>query len=373
MEDRQYNVTFCILSALAIVMVVAGHAGCEVMTLGGLFPYYSFHIPLFMFISGYFYRESEEEHPLSYIRKKVRRLLLPYLLWNLAYGLLSWALRAIGFSMGESISLRTLFIDPFLHGYQYIYNYAAWFVPVLFVVELLNLAARLVLRRLMKFRAAGDGLVEWIMLAGSLLVGMAVVQLAIGGHVWGLYRAPGRILFLFPCFQMGRFYRVRLERYDSLGNLPYFAIVVGVQALLGICCNGLAFGSVWCSGFANGPVIPYVTSVSGIAFWLRIAKVLTPVLGESRAVRFLGQNTYAVMMHHVLAFMLVKAVIAGAAAFTGLCGDFDFAQFYGNIDYYYLVRGAEQFRLVYLAAGIVLPLGIQYGLRGIGNRFAIRR
>ena len=363
MEDRQYNVTFCILSALAIVMVAAGHAGCEILTLGGLFPYYSFHIPLFMFISGYFYRESEEEHPLHYIRKKVRRLLLPYLIWNLVYGLLAWALRAIGFSMGDSINLRTLFIDPFLHGYQYIYNYAAWFVPVLFVVEMLNLAARILLRRLVS-----DSLAEWLMLLGGLLVGMAVVQLAIGGHVWGLYRAPGRILFLFPCFQMGHFYRTRLERHDNLANLPYFGIVVGVQALLSICCNGLAFGSVWCSGFANGPVIPYVTSMSGIAFWLRVAKVLTPVFGESRVMRFLGQNTYAVMMHHVLAFMLVKAVIAGVAVFTGLCGDFDFTQFYGNIDYYYLVRGAEQFRLVYLAAGIILPLGLQFGLRRIGSR-----
>lgn len=73
--NRQLNMTFCILSALAIIMVVAGHLGYSILTLGELFPYYSFHIPLFMFISGYFYRESEEEHPLLYIKKKVCRRL----------------------------------------------------------------------------------------------------------------------------------------------------------------------------------------------------------------------------------------------------------------------------------------------------------
>lgn len=388
-NDQKLNLTFCVLSALAITMVVAGHVGYNIMTVGDLFPYYSFHIPLFMFISGYFYRESEEEHPFLYIKKKVRRLLAPYLIWNLVYGIIACAMRAEGFAMGEKISFRTLFLDPFLHGYQYIYNYAAWFVPTLFLVEIINLFARLILRRMAGQLAKYAGRreeqrehdaaeiskqpVEWIMLAGSLTVGMVTVWLAIGGHVWGDYKAAGRILFLFPCFQMGRFYHQKLEKHDTLGNLPYFAMVLGIQILLNICCNGLAFSSVWCTGFANGPVIPYVTIVSGIAFWLRIARVLTPLVGENGAVRFLGRNTYAVMMHHVIVFMLIKAVIAGVAVSAGLCPDFDFSQFYTNIDYFYLVRGAEQFKMVYLSAGVVLPLGLQYGLNRIGNRFAIRR
>ena len=376
-DELQLNMTFCILSALAIIMVVAGHLGYNIMTLGELFPYYSFHIPLFMFISGYFYRESEEEHPIHYIKKKVFRLLVPYLIWNLVYGIVASVMHACGFAMGEAISLRTLFIEPFLHGYQFIYNYASWFVPVLFVVEILNLFARLILRKIGKLPflkySGWLAATEWLMLIGSLIVGMVTVQLAIGGHVWGDYKAAGRILFLFPCYQMGRFYHEKLEKHDTLGNLPYFAIVLVVQALLNICCNGLAFSSVWCTGFANGPVIPYVTSVTGIAFWLRIARVLTPVADDSREVRCLGRSTYAVMMHHVMVFMLIKAAIAGIAVNTGLCGDFDFEQFYTNIDYIYLVRGSEQFKMAYLALGVMLPLALQYGLRRIGNGIKNRR
>lgn len=363
MKDKQYNMTFGVLSSLAIIMVVAGHIGYNIMTVGDLFPYYSFHIPLFMFISGYFYRESEEEHPLFYIKKKVCRLLVPYFVWNLIYGLVAWALRVVGFGMGEPIGFRTLLIAPFMNGYQFIYNYAAWFVPALFVIEIINLLARLVLRRF-------GNLSDWLMLIGSLVVGSLTVWLAIGGHVWGDYKAAGRILFLFPCFQMGQFYYKKLEEHDTLGNLPYFTIVVGIQVLLSICCNGLAFSSVWCTGFANGPVIPYVTSVSGIAFWLRIARVTAPFVKDSRAVGYLGQNTYAVMMHHVMAFMLIKAVIAGIAVFTGLCADFDFTQFYSNIDYFYLVRGTEQFKMVYLSVGVAVPLGLQYGLSRFGSRIS---
>lgn len=389
-QTREYNTTFGILSALTIIMVVAGHCGYHIMTVGELFPYYSFHVPLFMFISGYFYKDSEEDAPFTYLKKKVRRLLVPYFIWNVIYGLIAWGMRGVGFAMGEGISLRTLFVQPFLHGYQFIYNYAAWFVPVLFLIELMNLLARMLLRRVIRgvcrlrgrgagrssgrsaggtkeagaalSMAAEDSIVEWVMLAGSLVVGITVVWLAIGGHVWGNYKAPGRILFLFPCFQMGQFYRKKLEKHDTAGNVAYFAVLIGLQVILSVGLGGLAFSSVWCTGFANGPVIPYVTIVSGIAFWLRVARILTPVFGQSRSVQYLGRNTYAVMMHHVMAFMLVKIVIAAVAAYTGMCADFDFVQFYSNIDYYYFVRGAEQFGMVYLAAGIVLPLGLQYGL-----------
>ena len=362
-KEKAYNVTFGILSALAIIMIVAGHVGYDILTVGGLFPYYSFHVQLFLFISGYFYREEEEEHPLLYIKKKAKRLLLPYFIWNLIYGLIAWALRAFcGFSMGEAISLKTLFVSPFLNGYQFIYNYAAWFVPVLFVIEMMNLCMRLILRKLhLQY--------EWLIMAGSLAVGMVVVQLAVGGHVWGLYKTPGRILFLYPCFQMGQFYKKKLEVHDTMGNLPYFAVVIGAQVILSLCCNGLAYSSVWCTGFANGPVIPYVTVVSGVAFWLRVARILTPALGKSPAVSYLGRNTYAVMLHHVMAFMLVKGILAGIAAHTGYLADFDFVRFHTDIDYYYLVRGSEIFQMVYLAAGVVLPLLLQRGISLIVSQF----
>ncbi|MDD6811537.1 MAG: acyltransferase family protein [Lachnospiraceae bacterium] len=353
--EKAYNMTFCILSGIAIIMIVAGHVGYNILTVGDLFPYYSFHVPLFLFISGYFYKDTEEEHPLAYCKKKMKRLLVPYFIWNLIYGILAWLLRLAGFGMGEDISLWTLFLEPFLSGYQFIYNYAAWFVPVLFVIEIVNLLMRLILRKL-------HLCYEWLILAGSLAVGMAVVWLAIGGHVWGYYKMPGRILFLFPCFQMGQFYQKKLEKKDTLRNLPYFAIVIGVQLLLTLCCNGLAFSSVWCTGFANGPLIPYVTVVSGIAFWLRMARVLTPLLEQNKYVLYLGKNTYAIMMHHVMAFMLVKMILAAFAAFMPLCTDFDWQQFYTNIDYYYLAGGAEPFKMVYLLAGIILPLLLQYGI-----------
>ena len=51
------NDTFVILSAIGIILIMLGHLDFPVLTMGGLFPYYSFHVMLFPFISGYFYKK----------------------------------------------------------------------------------------------------------------------------------------------------------------------------------------------------------------------------------------------------------------------------------------------------------------------------
>lgn len=51
----KYNHTLGILSAFGIIFVVLGHVGENIFTLNEWFPYYSFHMPLFIFISGYFF------------------------------------------------------------------------------------------------------------------------------------------------------------------------------------------------------------------------------------------------------------------------------------------------------------------------------
>ena len=87
MIEKQINTTFRILSSICILLVVAGHADFHIFDLGGMFPYYSFHVMAFLFISGYFYYEESEKDIISYIKRKMCKLMLPYLAWNFFYGL----------------------------------------------------------------------------------------------------------------------------------------------------------------------------------------------------------------------------------------------------------------------------------------------
>ena len=352
METKQTNGTFRILSALAIIFVVAGHADFSVFDIGGLFPYYSFHVAVFLFISGYFYKETATENIFAYIKRKFMHLMLPYFAWNLFYGLLATAFRCGGFAIGEAVGLKSFFIDPFLGGHQYGWNFPAWFVPALFVIEVLNVCGRLVLEKLHLHK-------EWLILTGCLLAGILTVWLAIGGHVWGNYKFPGRILFMLPVYQMGYFYKKVLEKHDTLSNGIYFTIVMVVQLMLVFSCGGLAYSTVWCTSFANGPIVPYLTTITGIAFWLRISKILEPLLERMKGVELLGRSTYAVMMHHIAGFMLAKGICYVISVTTDWAADFDRTAFLTDIGYVYVPSGVEAFKWIYLVFGIGVPLLIQ--------------
>ena len=58
---REENKQMRILSAIGMILVVAGHLGFNVFDVGGLFPYYSFHVFIFLFVSGYFYKKEAEK------------------------------------------------------------------------------------------------------------------------------------------------------------------------------------------------------------------------------------------------------------------------------------------------------------------------
>ena len=194
------NQTFVILSAIGILLVLLGHLDFQILSFGGLFPYYSFHVMLFLFISGYFYRPEEEERIFSYIKRKCLHLLLPYFIWNVFFGILATLLHHAGMQIGESLSLYNLLIAPFMGGHQFMYHAASWFVPALFLVELCNIIGRKVLS-LLKVRN------EYVIMILYLIIGLASVYLAKRGSVYDLYRLPARIMFLAPCFQMGRLYK----------------------------------------------------------------------------------------------------------------------------------------------------------------------
>lgn len=350
-ERLRENRELRILSAIGIILVVAGHLGYDLFDIGGLFPYYSFHVFLFLFVSGYFYREEAEERIAGYLLGKCRTLLLPYFLWNIFYGLVTEALHRAGFSIGEPMTLKTLFLSPFLDGHQFLYNFPAWFVPVLFMIEVINVLMRRVLSLLrLKY--------EWLIFGGCLLAGMLTVYLAAGGHVWGWYKLPGRLLFMLPGFQMGRIYRTRLESHDTLEDGPYFLIVMGIQLLISIFCAGLNFSAVWVSSFANGPLIPYLTVMTGIAFWLRIARIMTGIPYLSGKMVYIGRKTYAIMMHHVASFMLVKGVFYLCHLYTRFCSEFDREMFFGEIGFVYLVGGSEASKWLYLFVGIGFPMAV---------------
>ena len=192
------NMQFCILSALGMFFVVDGHLNNSYLDIGGLVPYYSFHMPLFAFISGYFYKKGSEHRLGAYAKKKIIRLLGPYMVYNLMYGMIAQGLHRAGFAFGGDLSLWNLFVEPFITGHQFEYNLAAWFVPALFLVEMANV----LLRRLLK-RVDSEYAVFFLYLS----IGVCGILLALSGRYQGGWLTLVRMMFLLPCYGAGTLYK----------------------------------------------------------------------------------------------------------------------------------------------------------------------
>lgn len=101
MQSKTENHTMRVFYLLAIVFVVDGHTTLgNLFDLNGLFRYYSFHLMMFAFGSGYFFKFYGGA--LSDFAHRAKKLLVPLYLWNVVYGVGAALLRRFGgFELGE--------------------------------------------------------------------------------------------------------------------------------------------------------------------------------------------------------------------------------------------------------------------------------
>ena len=126
------NQKFNILSALGIILVVGGHCGINFIH---QFPVYSFHMPLFIFISGYFFHAYDFR---TFLTKKVKHLLIPFLLWNAFYGILIQILFNSGFTkIRYTTDLSAFLWNSLICAWPTAFNGPSWFVIILFWSQLL--------------------------------------------------------------------------------------------------------------------------------------------------------------------------------------------------------------------------------------------
>ena len=130
------NKTMKVFSGLSIIFVVMMHIGhnwiYEPLTYTPVW-----RMPAFMFISGYFFKENNTSDIVAYCKRKFRSLIIPLYGWSLFYGLiLTLLLKFKIINFGEKLTLKSFFIETFLHSHQYEFTCAMWFLPVLFLVQI---------------------------------------------------------------------------------------------------------------------------------------------------------------------------------------------------------------------------------------------
>ena len=356
---RKENMTFRALYLLAIVFVVDGHTTLgNYFDLNGLFRYYSFHLLLFAFGSGYFFRDGAQNRPLSAIAAKAKRLLVPLYLWNIVYGVGAALLRRFGgFELGQPLSAYTLLLAPVLDGEHFVYNLGSWFVFPLFAAQTIYL----LVRRLA--RLWGDR--EPVTFLVCLIPGAICVQLLYSGATGFLPLFALRSLILLPGYAGGVLYRRVLERHNRLPTAPYLLGIAILRALLCLRYENLAYLLSNCTYFVCDAFGVYVGGALAIAFWLRVARLIAPAVERIPLALSISRNTFDIMMHHYMGYFAVNCAFLIANALQIGAADFSVHAFRTQGNYMYAPSGHIEMNLFYVLAGLLLPLAIGWTTRAL--------
>ena len=347
MINKKENYTFRTLYLMAIVFVIDGHIPLEgeLFNFGGLFRYYSFHMMLFMFCSGYFFKEHGF---LEGTIRDIKKIIIPLYIWNCFYGILSVGLSSIlGMKTSQGLSLYTLTLAPILDGQQFAINNAAWFLFPLFAVKMIY---RTVDRLFKKNRYR-----EMIFLCISLLIGCFCVNLCRNGGQEIFPLVLLRIAILLPGYVMGVLYRNRLEKWDVIPTELYLIIIILLRLILCTVTENLAYIVSDCTYFATGGFGVYFGGILAIAFYLRIARLLNPLIQKSRILLYLSRNTFSIMMHHKIGFLCLNIIFLFLNWMRIGAVDFSLDAFRTVESYVYAPQGKAEWAILYVIVGLMVP------------------
>jgi fucose 4-O-acetylase-like acetyltransferase len=354
MSKSKRNQTFQYLEALAIIMVIDDHMSTRIGILSSVFPYNSFYMPMFVFISGYFYYE---QNFIPYLKHKAKHLLFPYLIWSvvgeiIAYmlmkaGIVNWFVNPITFK-----NIAKLFL---LEPYSSITG-PSWFAIMLFWVSIFYcfLDELLHLKNVKR---------DYVFLSVSILLGMSVLMICMKG-CHGIMVFIMRTMWYCQFYHMGKMFHKYWEAIiETMRTLVVALLCVLLNVIL-ICFFGddINFMATSAMGNFHSYWLPLITSITGTLFWYKIARYVSARIGRIPIIDFVAENTFTIMACHVIFinvpnFYAYYQFLSGNTAFS----DFPIEAFRANA----WVRYSSNTRLLGFFSGLFGSLLVCYLLRSI--------
>lgn len=305
-SSKRSNKDFLVLSAIGIIMVVGGHCGCRFLEFDSLLPYYEFHMPLFIFISGYFFNCSSRKTGEWFIHK-CKGLIVPYYGNHFAFAIVAvYLYSTYGFkNLLETLSFRSLIIEPLIPSTLAGFNSASWFVIVLFYIEIINH----VVYKFLKCKYA-----DVIFFFFSLTIGIISIHFSmndiwmISGHRNMVIMNIIRVTSLLPYYVFGCIYRKYIEnRYRLISKVNIILILTFMLVIMNMVFPNLSSVDYKYCSFSYY-LMTYLVGLGGILFWLQISKILSKEIGDSYIVNIIGNNTFSIMTYHLFGFFVINCI-----------------------------------------------------------------
>ena len=293
------------LRGFGILLVVLGHTSQSAGLVSWIF---SFHMPLFFIISGMLFHERQF---LDSFKKKVARLLIPYLFFGIvtfAY----WALIERRFR-GGSGSVANALANIFLAragASNYPQNAVLWFLPCLFVTEMLFLGTFTLVKSTRAIRhdwavAATLATVSFLSIMVMHSFGLPIDWLRLP---WTLDILPFSTQFSYIGYLLSRFLMPCMQKSRPQASLHVVYAVIGMAGL----------GLLWVFDELTGLSVNLNGASTSNPFWMLCAALLGFISSlmlciaiDCRLLQFLGRVSLTIMCVHepvkrALIFVMAK-------------------------------------------------------------------
>jgi acyltransferase len=284
------------LKGIGIILVVIGHLAANIYD--DLVRYiYSFHMPLFFFISGYLFNLNKyKEVPLKFLQKKVKTLLLPYLAFTVIsydfYMICDFLLRVYQPAVyNENILGKGIYfnlINIFLTQKELI-NTPLWFLLCLFTVEILFY---LISRRF--YRSQNNILYFIIFLS---FIGYICSNYSPTHFLWKLDVAFTAISFYAAGFFSHKNYnKLFLERRLYIFFILLILHLVSCFENQNVNMISLRYGNY---------ILFYISAFSGIYTYFYLAQTIK----SSKVLEYYGKNSLIILGTHYIIISLLKYTV----------------------------------------------------------------
>jgi len=335
------NKAMDVMKGLGIVAVVIGHSESPVTQF-----IYLYHMPLFFFISGYFYQDKYSTNLIGLIRKRIGSLYKPYLIYSLI------------FLMLHNVFFKfNIYNSKFIYGDKIIYPYSNsgfiknfiqiilfagrepmggvfWFFTSLFFVNVIfGVISYLSLR-------VKDGKREYFRLIIILILFVVGNLLTKKGFTIPRFNNS---LVMVLMYYIGYMYH-RYENYINIEN-----IVIAIICFIGLVVNCF-YGSIAVNMNSYlSPDFLIVNALLGIYLNLYISKYIENKKILLNQISYLGKNTVIIMALQFISFKFIALLQIKIDLLPG----------------YYLAKfpvidGHGIWWILYSIAGVMIPIIIQF-------------
>ena len=303
MGKTVHNNSITVAKDIGIILMVMGHSGCPQVIFKFI---YLFHMPLFFFCSGIFYKEiTNMGEATIFLRKRIRGLYFPFVKWSVFFLLLHNLFMLIGiyniyygFEGGSfyytisDISQKLLLILFIMHDYEELLG-GFWFIRASFITSLLIVVFSLLLKKFSKYKF------ELLCLL-FLVLTVLIRRIAPDPEIWRdiSMGTLGAFFYVAGCL---------FVKYKSCCRYKYGTI---------LCCFVLLFSYFYFEdgismGCGYNKVLPFtISAVSGTLLTIYISNAIESRMPFIRRVLYyIGNHTLYILALHFLSFRFVSYMI----------------------------------------------------------------